>query len=560
MSFDLTRAKSALSLGFSALIVIALIIIVGFGIFLSSTFNLTSTTSIQSRYISSTGTVTINATSTNCFITGQPGGIFLTVLSDSNATPVIGAQIAATNQPAGVNGSPCGKPATVKFTTRGAEWYQLASDNNAGYSITVTYSGQTYNFTARLAPVSLTCATLFVPSGRTNVTITEFGMSCSTASAITTTANNSNSSKIATVTNSTNGLSFTLSLNSTNLMQGQAINITAYVTNDRSTFNNLTWAGPGGSWSEGWFIGWGMIDSCNSFANAQVFQGYYTQSNISSLQSGTELQLAKPLIPPMECPFIPGAWYTYFPFQPHESKVGYQYSTQGDYGKANQSSSTLQLFNPGVYTVAAGDEWGQMVILHFVVSASIPTTTTSRTAISSSNSIPNNVVPCSTTYPNGSSDGTTVFLAQQSGSTANICVRYFYYNSSATTTINTLDQLTIYSPVLSSGSLSNANSSFSISASIPQFQIGGPQMENEGILVAYTIRSTGSAPSATYEIGLSSALYPQDIISGWGIYIILQVGNTTNAAVGTSSHYVPAPQDNPGLVYSEIVGITNSTK
>ena len=152
------------------------------------------------------------------------------------------------------------------------------------------------------------------------------------------------------------------------------------------------------------------------------------------------LQLAKPLIPPMECPFIPGAWYTYFPFQPHESKVGYQYSTQGDYGKANQSSSVLQLFNPGVYTIAAGDEWGQMVILHFVVSASIPTATTSRTATSSSNSIPNNVVPCSTTYPNGSSDGTTVSLAQQSGSTANICVRYFYYNSSATTTINTLDR------------------------------------------------------------------------------------------------------------------------
>ncbi len=177
----------------------------------------------------------------------------------------------------------------------------------------------------------------------------------------TTTILQSNPASVTT-TNATLGLNFTLTLSSTQLGDGQPVSITATVTNIRSTFNNIT---AESDWSEGWFIGWGAIDSCNSFANAQIFQGYYTQSNISSLQPGVELQLANPALIP-ECPFIPGAWHTYFPFQPYESQVGYHYSISGDYGPVN-STTTFHFFAPGVYTVAAGDEWGQMVILHFTV-------------------------------------------------------------------------------------------------------------------------------------------------------------------------------------------------
>ncbi len=84
-------------------------------------------------------------------------------------------------------------------------------------------------------------------------------------------------------------------------------------------------------------------------------------------------------------------------------------------------------------------------------------------------------------------------------------------------------------------------------------------MENEGFEVAYGIRSMGPVPSGTYEIALWSGFYPQDVICGYGIYVSLQVGNTTNPLVGSSCHYVPAPQDNQGLVYSEVIGVTNST-
>ena len=89
--------------------------------------------------------------------------------------------------------------------------------------------------------------------------------------------------------------------------------------------------------------------------------------------------------------------------------------------------------------------------------------------------------------------------------------------------------------------------------------MGGPQSENEGAEVAYRIFSNASTPIGTYEIGFSSGLYPSDIICAYGIYITLQVGNTTNPIVESSCHYIPAPESNPGLVYTEFVGLTNSS-
>jgi hypothetical protein len=67
---------------------------------------------------------------------------------------------------------------TQTFTTNGTQWTSLDTTNGGTYSFTVQYSGHAYTFTADLRPVSLTCTTLYVPSGRTNGTITTFGMSC----------------------------------------------------------------------------------------------------------------------------------------------------------------------------------------------------------------------------------------------------------------------------------------------------------------------------------------------------------------------------------------------
>lgn len=118
------------------------------------------------------------ATPTTCIIVGQPGGIFLRVLSDSTLEPVDGVVVTAVNSPASCNGYPATAKTVDMFTTNGTEWVSLPSDNNYQYTFIANYQGDTFTFTATLKPVSLTCVTLYVPSGGTNTTITEFGNGC----------------------------------------------------------------------------------------------------------------------------------------------------------------------------------------------------------------------------------------------------------------------------------------------------------------------------------------------------------------------------------------------
>jgi hypothetical protein len=45
------------------------------------------------------------------------------------------------------------------------------------------------------------------------------------------------------------------------------------------------------------------------------------------------------------------------------------------YWASNNVGATFTNFEPGVYTVVGGDEWGALVVLHFTVSNSVTTTT-----------------------------------------------------------------------------------------------------------------------------------------------------------------------------------------
>ena len=197
----------------------------------------------------STGSVTTSSTSsssqqsTTCIISGQPGPIFLRVISDSNQTPVGGAQVAATNQPAycgnGITSSPANNRVTVTFTTSSrTEWYSLDSENNAGYSFVITYLGQTYTFTADLRPVSLTCATLYVPSGRTSVSLEEFQSNCNPTTTTTTTTSTSSSQQYASLSWDSNygAWNYEVTLNTNQIQPGQ--NITALFT--LTNFSNRT--------------------------------------------------------------------------------------------------------------------------------------------------------------------------------------------------------------------------------------------------------------------------------------------------------------------------------
>ncbi len=165
----------------TAVTVAVLIIAAGLVAVVYWAFNNQPVISSQVHATSSPATSSTRTASTVCSITGQPAGFSFRVVSGSNRTgllPVVGAEVKATNKPAYCNGSPAAKQATVAFTTNSTMWHSLDSENNAGYTISVSYSGQNYTVSADLRPVSMTCASLFLPSGQSNSTITELQSTC----------------------------------------------------------------------------------------------------------------------------------------------------------------------------------------------------------------------------------------------------------------------------------------------------------------------------------------------------------------------------------------------
>ena len=216
----------------------------------SSLLNSPSSTTSSTLYPNPGGSSTVSTTSSQqsiiCIISGQPGPMFLRVVSDSNQTPIAGAQVTATNNAAYCGSLPASGQTTVTFTTNGTEWYSLSAENNAGYSFVVEYSGHVYNFTARLAPVSATCATLFIPSGRTSVSILEFQTDSSACTSTTTTSSSSSSMQYGSLSWDANyGVwNYEVTLTTNQIQQGQNIDAIFSLTNFSNETQRIDVAGP----------------------------------------------------------------------------------------------------------------------------------------------------------------------------------------------------------------------------------------------------------------------------------------------------------------------------
>jgi hypothetical protein len=116
-------------------------------------------------------TITIQIT---CMTTypGQPLGAALRVVNATNLEPVAGAIVTATAPVSGICGASTPMVDTVQFTTNSTEWYSLPFINHGTYQIGVTYLGHSYSVIMRLGLSVYNCATLYVPTGQTNVTTT----------------------------------------------------------------------------------------------------------------------------------------------------------------------------------------------------------------------------------------------------------------------------------------------------------------------------------------------------------------------------------------------------
>ena len=183
------------------------------------------------------------------------------------------------------------------------------------------------------------------------------------------------------LSNSTLGIRLDLSVNSTHLKPGDGIAITLSEHNLHLSSNEV------GAW-------WGWKDHGLRFAPGPgcptadlpigffVLNGYYTKDSISN---GHPLQLYMPgsaYWGSISCPEILSA--RSYVFDPESSlatimgtcnpcstvPIELQRQVAGlvDTTQSFHSPSTFYPFSHGVYTLVGGDEWGDLLLLHFTVS------------------------------------------------------------------------------------------------------------------------------------------------------------------------------------------------
>lgn len=192
-------------------------------------------------------------------------------------------------------------------------------------------------------------------------------------------------------TNSTLGLELALWIKSPVLQFGNGFELTISIQNVLVTTNNLTrvsnWAYPVlQNLSFNFF-------SCPWIESFVLLNGYYTASNISSVSESAANIL--PLSPNFATS-CPNNSFNRYVFQPSSTQMRAYGASSNSFNMnltepvsgyyenrteivANQSlvpsyGPNATLFRIGTYTIAAGDEWGQSVILHFLVTSPSLTT------------------------------------------------------------------------------------------------------------------------------------------------------------------------------------------
>ena len=177
---------------FTIAIIIAAAVI-GAAIFASSTYATTVTKTISvTNYVTLATTVTSTTHFAACVQLGQPGSIFIRVVSDANQSPIQDAHVTASYVASqyvseGSSDGACNwvlmsnSSITTSFTTNNTQWYALPAQNVNmlyEYGILVDYAGQGYSFGTHPSTETVKCVTLSIPSGIWNITSAGFQTTC----------------------------------------------------------------------------------------------------------------------------------------------------------------------------------------------------------------------------------------------------------------------------------------------------------------------------------------------------------------------------------------------
>ena len=170
-----------------------------------------------------------------------------------------------------------------------------------------------------------------------------------------------------------NGLSLSISVNPQLIKPGYPVHIVISESNALSKMNNLRV-------SDKWPISGLSVGICGTERypfGVVVFQGSYTTENLSS---ATPLELYDPNTVEIGC-MPPVLNVTAYGFKPSSDiatldgnaingSTTFEMSAEvigGINWVGTPPNAVQQYFEPGVYTVVGGDEWGNVVIIHFTV-------------------------------------------------------------------------------------------------------------------------------------------------------------------------------------------------
>lgn len=217
-------------------------------------------------------------------------------------------------------------------------------------------------------------------SGRQSTGADQSGTQANSTSSSLPIGASSTTSRNVTVetTNSTVGLELLLTVNSTTIPSEDSIAVNASVVDTRSAPVNV-------SASSAWPIR-GLVSGVCDLGPGPIgiafFRGYYRANNVSSAN-------AIDVWPLITCPASGVLNATSFVFLPHSDAANYSgyfgsyanstkgmSSTRATVGASPYAAngtgfySSLDSALPATYTLAAGDEWGQLVLLHFDVTKS----------------------------------------------------------------------------------------------------------------------------------------------------------------------------------------------
>lgn len=106
--------------------------------------------------------------SISCTTTGEGGPLYVAIFTDVG-TPVANEQMTVVHDGPSVNGQSCGTRTLAPIFTNSTGWVEVPGGDGLPYAgsfvVSFAYSGQSFNATVPIEPVTTTFVTFYVPSG-----------------------------------------------------------------------------------------------------------------------------------------------------------------------------------------------------------------------------------------------------------------------------------------------------------------------------------------------------------------------------------------------------------